>query len=57
MLLGWHLYIELLPCIKNILCYFDIKFIVPHKQFYGLRFDVEMYYRRSGGSVVDMRLS
>ena len=57
MLLGWHHYVESVPCLNNILCYFDIQFIVPHKHFYGLWFDVEMYSCRSGGSVVDMRRS
>ena len=54
MLLGWRLYIESAPCLRNILCYFDIQFIVPHKQFYGLWFNVEMTSCRSGGSVVDI---
>ena len=57
MLLGWHLHIELVPCLKNILCYFDIQFIVPQKNFYGLWFDVEMYSCRSEGPDVDMRRS
>ena len=43
--------------LNNILCYFDIQFIVPHKHLYGLWFDVDMYSCRSAGSVVDMRRS